>query len=194
MMLCSPDSVSLCLHLLVLSDLLIFSTSAPQPYFTVSAMHLCSFLLLCFMLCVPCPFYEFQLLHSASLYTPESLSTTPPISSLFIIFILSVHLLHPLFTMLLHALLVLSALPNHHHNSLASLVVKPMHSSSLSVMPRFLSLSSSSKSSSSLSDSSSFPLLQFQAPTIVHLSIVYMNTLHFITRCLETLQLLWRSH
>jgi hypothetical protein len=141
MFLYSPVLVSLCLHLLVLSDLLIFSTSAPQPSFTISPMHLCSLLLLCFMLCVPCPFYApflfyaFQLLHSASFYTPESLSTTPPISSLFNIFILSVHLLHPLFTMLLHALLMSSALPNHHHNASTSLAVKLMCSSSLSVMP-----------------------------------------------------------
>jgi hypothetical protein len=103
MLLCSPVSVSLCLHLLALSDLLLFSTSAPQPSFTVSSMHLCSLLLLRFMLCVPCPFYApflfcaFQLLHSASFYTPESLSTTALISSLFYILIVSVHLVHPLY-------------------------------------------------------------------------------------------------
>jgi hypothetical protein len=153
----SPVSVSLCLHLLALSDLLFFSTSAPQPSFTVSVMHLCSLLLLRFMLCAPCPIYApflfcaFQLLHSASFYTPVILSTTTPISSLFYIFMLSVHLLHPLFTMLLHALPMSSALPDHHCNSSASLVVKPMRPSSLGVMPRFLSLSSSQDSSSSLS-------------------------------------------
>jgi hypothetical protein len=63
-----------------------------------------------FMICVPCPynapflFCAFQLLHFASFYMHESLSTAP-ISSLFFIFILSVHLQHPLFAMLLHALL-----------------------------------------------------------------------------------------
>jgi hypothetical protein len=150
------------------------------------------------MLCAPCPFYApflfcaFQLLHSASFYTPESLSTIP-ISSLFCVFILSVHLLHPLFTMLLHALPMSSALPDHHCNSSASLVVKPMRPSSLGVMSRFLSLSSSRDSSSSLSQSSSFPLLQFQAPTVLHLSISSMNNLHATGRCLETLHLLWRS-
>jgi hypothetical protein len=51
------------------------------------------------MLCGPCPFnapflfFAFQLLHSASFYTPESFSTTP-ISSLFCILIVSVHLVH----------------------------------------------------------------------------------------------------
>ena len=110
MLLCSPVSVSLCLHLLALSDLLFFSTSAPQPSFTVSVMHLCSLLLLRFMLSIPCPFYTpflfcaFQLLHSASFYTPESLSIAATISSLFHIFILSVHLLCPPCTMPLHAL------------------------------------------------------------------------------------------
>jgi hypothetical protein len=70
-----------------------------------------------------------------------------PISSLFCIFILCVHLLHPLFTMLLHALPMSSALPDHHCNSSASLAVKPMRPSSLGVMPRFLSLSNSRDSS-----------------------------------------------
>ena len=107
-----------------------------------------------------------------------------PISSLFCVFILSVHLLHPLFTMLLHALPMSSALPDHHDNSSASLVVKPMHPSSLGVMPRFLSLSNSQDSPSSLSQSSSFTLLQFQAPTFLHLSIASMNSLHATGRCL----------
>jgi hypothetical protein len=66
--------------------------------------------LLPFMLYVPCPFNApflfcvFQLLHTASFYTPESLSTTASISSLFFIFILCVHLLHPSCTVPLHAL------------------------------------------------------------------------------------------
>jgi hypothetical protein len=115
------------------------------------------------------------------------------ISSLFCIFILSVHLLHPLFTMLLHALPMLSALPNHNCNSSASLAIKPLHPSSLCVMSRLLSLSSSQDSSFSLSQSSSFPLLQFQAPTVLHLSISSMNSLHATGRCLETLHLLWQS-
>jgi hypothetical protein len=151
-LLCSPVSVSLFLHLLALSDLLLFSTSAPQPSFSVSVMHLCSLLLLHFMLCAPCPIYApflfcaFHLLHSASFYTPQSLSTTTSISSLFCVFIcilLSMHLLHPL--------PMSSALPDHHCNSSSSLAIKPMRPSSLGVMSRFLHLSSSRDSSSSLS-------------------------------------------
>jgi hypothetical protein len=156
MLLFSPVSVSIYMHLLALYDLLFFSISAPQPSFTVLVMHLCSLLLLCFILCASCPFYEpflfcaFQLLHSTSFYTPGSLSTT---ANFFYVlhFIICVHLLHPLFTMLLRALPVSSDLPNHHCNSSASLVVKPMHPSSQGVMPRFLSLSSSRDSLSSLS-------------------------------------------
>jgi hypothetical protein len=113
-----------------------------------------------------------------------------PICSLFCVFILFVHILHPLFTILLYALPMLSDLPDHHHNSSASLVVKPMRPSSLGVMPRFLILSSSRDSSSSLSQLSSFPLLQFQAPTVLHLSIASMNSLHATGGCLETLHLL----
>jgi hypothetical protein len=100
MLLCSPVSVSLCFHLLALSDLLFFSTIAPQPSFTVLVIHLCSLLLLRFMLCVPYPtyapflFYAFQLLHSSPFYTPKSHLTTSPISSLFCIIIVSVHLMH----------------------------------------------------------------------------------------------------
>jgi hypothetical protein len=120
-------------------------------------------------------------------------SQQPPISSPFCVFIPSVHLLHPLFTILLHALPMLSALPDHHCNSSASLAVKPMHPSSLGIMPRFLSLSNSQDSLSSLSQSSSFTLLQFQAPTVLHMSIASMNSLHSTGRCLKTLHLLWKS-
>jgi hypothetical protein len=150
------------------------------------------YVLLPFMLCAPCPFYApflfcaFQLLHSASFYTLESLSTSTLISSLFYIHIVFVHLVHAICTILLHALhraivlhieiftntphchrltpydhqhtlfvlhvlLMSSPLPDHHGNSSASLVVIPMRSSSLDVMLRFLSLSSSRDSSSSLS-------------------------------------------
>jgi hypothetical protein len=198
MSLCSPVSVSLFLHLLVLSDLLLFSTSAPQPSFTVSVMNLCSFLLLHFMLCVPCPFYApflfcaFKLLHSISFSTPESFSTASNLLSILPLYPY-VPLVHILSTILLHALPMLSVIPDHHSNSSASLVVKPMRPSSLGVMPRFLSLSSNRDSSSSLSQLSSFPLLQFQAPTILHLSIASMSSPHSTGRCLETLHILWRS-
>jgi hypothetical protein len=68
------------------------------------------YVLLPFMLCMPCPFYApflfcaFQLLHSASFYTPESLSTAAPISSLFCILIVSVYVVHAICAILLHAL------------------------------------------------------------------------------------------
>jgi hypothetical protein len=156
-------------------------------------LHTCLALsvLLPFMFYASCPFNApflfcvFQLLHTASFYTPESLSTTTPIPSLFCVFILSVHLifLHAhclcmLFTVpqffslgyslplhiattsplkhqhtlsILHVLLVSIPLPDHHHNSSSFLVVIPMRSSSIGVMLRFLSLSNSRDSSSSLS-------------------------------------------
>jgi hypothetical protein len=106
--------------------------------------------LLPFMLCAPCPFNApflfsvFQLLHTASFYMPKSLSTTTTISSLFCLLIVSVHLVHAICTILFHALHAMSsALSDHHCNSSTSLAVKPMCSSSLGVMPRFLSLSNS---------------------------------------------------
>jgi hypothetical protein len=106
---------------------------------------LCFCYTLCF--CAPCPFYApflfcaFQLLHSVSFYTPQSLST-PPISSLFCILIVSVHLVHPYprcFCMLYTPCRVLYLIIIATLQLL--LVVKPMCPSSLGVMPRFLSLS-----------------------------------------------------
>jgi hypothetical protein len=94
-----------------------------------------------------------------STHLNHSSTTTTLISSLFFILIVSVHLVHSLCVMLLHTLPMSSALTDHHCDSSASLAVKPMRPSSLGVMPRFLSLSSSRESSSSLSQSSSFPLL-----------------------------------
>jgi hypothetical protein len=150
------------------------------------------YVLLPFMLYAPCPFNApflfcaFWRLHSASFHVHKSLSTTTPISSLFCVFILSMHLLRPpctvplhalqratilfiglftatsIFSLLcflknqhtlsvLHVLLVSSPLPHQHGNFSSFLVVIPMHSSSLGVMLRFLSLSSSRESLSSLS-------------------------------------------
>jgi hypothetical protein len=192
------------------------------------------YVLLPFILYAPCPFNApflfcaFWLLHSASFYAHKSLSTTTPISSLFCVFILFVHLLCPpciaplhglqratvlfirLFTTIsifsllrslkrqhtlfvLHVLLMSIPLPHHHGNSSAFLAVIPMRSSSLGVMLRLLSLSSSRDSFSSLSQSSSSSLLQLQASTLFHLSIASMNSLHSTGRFLETLQLLWQS-
>jgi hypothetical protein len=156
--------------------------------------------LLPFMLCAPCPFNApflfcaFQLLHSASFYTPESCSTTTP----HLFFVLHTYSLCApcacYLTMLLHALSISSALPHHHANSSASLAVKRMRPSSLGVISRFLHLSSSRDSSSSLLQSSSTSLLQLQASTLFHLSIASMTSLHPTGRFLETLQLLWQSH
>jgi hypothetical protein len=192
MLLCSPISVSLCLHLLVHSNLLLFSTSTFHPSFTVSAMHLCSFLLPRFMLCVLFWFYELRLFYlfhllptacyfprviplhnnlhhlsvmniyticetySSSMHSASTCSsschgsthavvhchsTSPPLNSLEHEHTLSV----------LHVILVSSPLPDHHGNSSVFPAAMPMRSSSLGVMLRFLSMSSSQDSSSFLS-------------------------------------------
>jgi hypothetical protein len=113
MLICSPVSVSLCLHLLVISDLLFFSTRAPQPSFSVSlscctppcAFCATAFYALC-PLCIQCtiPLLCIPAAAHSSFYTPESLLTTATcISSLFNILIVSVHLVHaisPCFCML----------------------------------------------------------------------------------------------
>jgi hypothetical protein len=83
--------------------------------------------------------------------------------------------------------------PDHHNNSSSSLAVTLMRSSSLCIILRFLSLSSSQDSSSSLSQSSSSSLSQLQATTLFHLSITSTNSLHSSGSYLRTLQLLWRS-
>jgi hypothetical protein len=153
MLLCSPVSVSLCLHLLAF---LIFCFSLqehlnlPLLSHCLAAHILALSVLLPFMLCAPSPFNApflfsvFQLLHTPpSTRLNHSQQQQHSISSLFFILIVSVHLLHALSTMFLHALTMSSALPDHHCNSSASLAVPPMHPSSLGVMPRFLSLSCS---------------------------------------------------
>jgi hypothetical protein len=79
---------------------------------SVSSCTLCLalFVLLPFMLSAPCPFNApflfsvFQLLHTTSFYTPESLSIAAHISSLFNILIASVHLFHAICFLLLHPL------------------------------------------------------------------------------------------
>jgi hypothetical protein len=88
--------------------------SATLPYSVCLTvfLHTCLVLsiLMPFMLCAPCSFNApflfcvFQLLHIASFYMPESLSTTTLISSLFCILLVSVHLVHAICAMLLHAL------------------------------------------------------------------------------------------
>jgi hypothetical protein len=125
------------------------------------SLHSMFFFLLCSLGHVHSMHYSSSLYFSYYTMPPACLnhSQQPLISSLFYVFILSMHLLHPLFTMLLHSLPTSSALPDHHSNSSSYLAFKTMRPSSLGVMPRFLSLSSSRDSSSSLSQSSSFPLL-----------------------------------
>jgi hypothetical protein len=107
-----------------------FATLPCSIYLTIF-LHTCLALsiLLPFMLYAPCPFNApflfcvFQLLHTTSFYTPESLSTTTLISSLFCILIVSVHLAHTICTMLLHALHpaivlhigIFTATPHYHH-------------------------------------------------------------------------------
>jgi hypothetical protein len=199
MLLCSPVSVSLCLHLLAFFDLLFFSTRAPQPSFTTSLS--CCTPPLCFLcLCLLCFVFHVHSLHHSSspcfrcytLLLLHSLITlnNNNISS----FVLHTYSLCApcacYLTMLLHALSISSALPHHHANSSASLAVKCMRPSSLGVISRFLHLSNSRDSSSSLLQSSSTSMLQLQASTLFHLSISSMTSLHPTGRFLETLQLL----
>jgi hypothetical protein len=121
--------------------------AAPMPcaFYASSFYSLCVMSIQCTipLLCIPAA------VHS-SFYMPESLSTTATISSLF----LHTYSLYApcacTVAMLLHALSMSSALPDHHCNSSASLEVKPMHPSLLGVMSRFLRLSNSRDSSSSL--------------------------------------------
>jgi hypothetical protein len=152
-LLCSPISMSLCLHLLTFYDLLFFSTRAPQPSFTASlscCTHTLRFLCLCLLCFV---FHVHSMHHSSSLCF--RCCTLLLLHSLITLNNKNNHLLFVLHTyslcapcacylaMLLHTLSMSSALPDHHGNSSASLAVKPMHRSSLGVMMRFLSLSHS---------------------------------------------------
>jgi hypothetical protein len=151
MLLCSPVSMSLYQHLLAFSDLLFFSTRAPQPSFTASlscCTHTLRFLCL-FLLCSV--FHVHSMHHSFSscfrcctlllLHSLITLNNRNP----HLFFVLHTYSLCApcacYLAMLLHALSMSSALLDHHRNSSASLPVKPMHPSSLGVMLRFLSLS-----------------------------------------------------
>jgi hypothetical protein len=100
---CSPVSVPLCLHLLAFSDFLFFSTREPQPSFTISlscctppcAFYASSFYALC-AFSIPCtiPLLFISAAAHSSFYTPQSISTTTPLSSLFCMLIIYVHLVH----------------------------------------------------------------------------------------------------
>jgi hypothetical protein len=101
-----------------------------------------------FMLCAPCPFTAqflfcaLQLLHSPPSshmnhlhqqhsQQPPTATATTTFSSLYCVFIASVHLVHAMFAMPLHAdscavmLHLSSALSDHHRDSSASLAVFP---------------------------------------------------------------------
>jgi hypothetical protein len=153
MLLCSPVSVSLCLHLLAFSDLLFFSTREPQPSFTAS-LSCCTHTLRFMCLCLLCSVFHVHSMHHSSslcfcyctILLLHSLITLNN-SNRHLFFVLRTYSLcvpcacYP--AMLMHALSMSSALPDHRRNSSASLAVKPMRPSSLGVMLRFLSLSRS---------------------------------------------------
>jgi hypothetical protein len=176
MLLCSPISVSLCFHLLAIFDLPFFSTRAPQPSFSVSlsycthALHFLCFCLFCSVRHLP------SMHHSSSLYfsccTLLLLHTSIPFNKNTNLFFVqhTYSLCAPCscyLAMLLHALPMSSALPNHRCNSSASLAVKPMRPSSLGVMPLFLHLSSSRDSSSSLEITHKSLRVLWQKPSMV---------------------------
>jgi hypothetical protein len=102
-------------------------------YLPKSLCTLCMLYAQCFYMLSPCHCSPHRDIHCHS--------TLPPLHSLE----------HQQTLSVLHVLLMSSPLPNHHGNSSAFLAVIPMHSSSLGVMMRFLSLSSSGDSLSSLS-------------------------------------------
>jgi hypothetical protein len=151
--------ISVFCTLLVLSVLFPFMLSVPCPF--NAPFPFCAFLLLrsasfftpqshsnnnphfffvqhSYSLCAPCACNLLLALASS----PPNLST----SGCFLHFTLPQlsHLLCATLSLsVLHLLLIVSALPDHHGNSSASLAVSPMHPSSLGVISRFLSFSGS---------------------------------------------------
>ena len=130
MLLCSPVSVSLCLHLLAISDLMFFSTRSPQPSFSVSlSFYTHALCFLCFfLLCSVCHVHSMH--HSSCLcfccYTLLLLHSLITLnnSNPHLFFVIHTYSLCACYlTMLLHTLSMLSALPNHHGHSSAYLVV-----------------------------------------------------------------------
>jgi hypothetical protein len=200
MLLCSPVLVSLCLHLLAFFDLMFLSTRAPQPSFTVSLScftHPCTFCASTFyamcsiyIQCTISLLYISVVAHSSFFTLEITLHNHNP----HIFFVLHTSILYTpcaySLVMLLHDISMSISLPDHHCNSSTYLAVKPMLPSSLVVMPRFLHLSSSQDSLSSLLQLRSTSLLQLQASTLFHLSITSITSLHSTGRFLETLQLL----
>jgi hypothetical protein len=105
--------------------------SATLRYFvciSVFCTLLALFVLFPFVLSAPCPFnapflfYTFLLLHSTSFFTPQSHPTTTSISSLFNIFIVSVHLVHEICFFLFHPLHIGVFSPLHSSTTIPSLV------------------------------------------------------------------------
>jgi hypothetical protein len=144
--------VSSCLHPLQLSDLLLclsMHTSTFSSSHRYASLFFSSSML--------------QLLHLMLLHAciTHNNNLIPYLFCVFIFSLCTYSFLHVPCPISLHILIPISHLlcPDHHRNSSSSLAVLPMHSSSLGVMLRFLSLSSSRDSLSSLSQSSSFPLL-----------------------------------
>ena len=141
-----------------------------------------------FILRVPCPFTAqflfcaIQLMHSPpSSHMNRLLQQQPqqtPIATTTLLFSIpciysfcascACHIHHSsAFSYRANLLHISSALPDHHRDSSTSLVVQPLCLSSLGVMPRFLFLSGSWDSSSSLLQSSSSFLFQLRAPTLI---------------------------
>jgi hypothetical protein len=92
MLLCSPVSLSCCLHLLALSDLLLCICMCTSSFFSYLRYLYLFFLLLCSNSCTSC------------FYMHASLTTEALISSMFYVFILYMHLLLPPCAMPLNAL------------------------------------------------------------------------------------------
>jgi formate-dependent nitrite reductase membrane component NrfD len=115
-MLCCSALLYRCLSICIFLRFLIFffylqeHLSLPLvSHYLVAHMHctFCasSFYALCAM-SIQCtiPLLYISVVAHSSFYTPESLSIIAPISSLFCLLIVSVHLVHPLCAMLLHSL------------------------------------------------------------------------------------------
>ena len=144
--------------------------------------------LLPFILSAPYPFdatffyHASLLLRSASVLTLESSTMkTTPISSLFLILIVPVLLVHAIFAMPLHA----HSTPNSSVTWVLCLIIivtlqllwsfSTMRPASLGVLLRFHNLSSSWDSLTSLWKSSSPSLFQLQALMLIQLSITSTN-------------------
>jgi hypothetical protein len=148
-----PDlSLFCCISLLCLPHCLsahLTCAVCSSAFYALCAMSIrCTVPLLCSSAAALSSFFTHEF-PSPTTITTTSNSNNNPISSLYRVFIASVHLVHAMFAMPLHAdsasviLHLSSALSDHHHDSSASLVVHPASPASLYVILRFLSLSGS---------------------------------------------------